>query len=273
MDLAEHLRGQSPVQVIYTDLDGTLLGPEGSLLTAADGRPSARAAQALCAAASADVTVVPVSGRKRDQLQENARLLGLSDCIAETGAVIVRDERVIYEWGECPTGLARNPHDTMVVAGAVAALLEHFPDDLRHYEPWHRQREGGHLFHGVVPVDEANARLRDRGCGWAYLVDNGATGGWPGRQVRAYHLLPRGVGKAVAVADDLAARGIPREAAVAVGDSLEDLTMAASVGTFVIVANGHGETGDSVFRVHQAMGDGFAAAVAAVLSARAVAEA
>ena len=268
MRLIEHLRDNVAVEIIYTDLDGTLLGPEGSLLRAPDGRPSPRAAQALCDAAEAGVKVVPVSGRKREQLWENARLMGLDDCIAETGAVIVRDDRVIYEWGECPRDVARNPHDTLVVAGAVDAVLRRFPLDLRHYEPWHRDREGGHLFHGMVDVAEANRVLHDSGCGWAYLVDNGATGGWPGRAVRAYHLLPRGVGKAASVADDLAARGIPPEAAVAVGDSLEDLTMAASVGTFAIVANGHGETGPSVFRVSEAMGAGFAQVVDAVVLAR-----
>ncbi|MBA2528997.1 MAG: HAD hydrolase family protein, partial [Euzebyales bacterium] len=125
----------------------------------------------------------------------------------------------------------------------------------------HQGREGGHLFHGLVDVDEAAAALANAGCGWAYLVDNGRATGWPGRQVRAYHLLPRGVGKATAVADDLTSRGLDRRQAVAVGDSLHDLTMAAVVGTFLLVANGHGDVGETVFRVPGAMGDGFADAV------------
>ena len=266
--LVDRLRAGGPVEVVYTDMDGTLLGPEGSLLRGPDGHPSARAATALCDAAAAGITVVPVSGRRREHLVENARLLGLGDCIAEAGGVVVRGGRVHYEWGRCPRGVAATPHDTMVAAGAVAALLEAFADDLRHYEPWHRGREGGHLFHGVVDVAAANDVLADAGCGWAYLVDNGATGGWHGRSVHAYHLLPRGVGKAVAVADDLAARGLGPAAAIAVGDSEEDLTMAASVGTFVMVANGHGDVGERVVRVEGAMGDGFADAIRAVLDAR-----
>jgi hypothetical protein len=253
--------------VLYTDLDGTLLAPHGSLLTGPDGRPSARAAGALVDAARAGLVVVPVSGRRRSQLQNDARLMGLRNCIAEAGGVIVRDGAVRYEWGACPRDLAPTPHDAMSAAGAVKALLDAFPEQLRHYEPWHLDREGGHLFHGLVDVAEANAVLADAGCGWAYLVDNGATGGWPGRRVRAYHLLPRGVGKAVAVADDLVARGLDRTEAAACGDSLEDLTMATAVATYLIVANGHGDIGEHVFRLPAAMGDGFADAVSALLSA------
>lgn len=268
-DLAAHLAGKPPVQVCYTDLDGTLLGPGGSLLHGPDGRPSVRAAQALADAGEAGLTIVPVSGRRRGQLANDARLMGLRDYVAEAGGVVLRDGELFYEWGECPPDLAANPHDALVAAGAVDALLEAFAGDLRHYEPWHEGREGGHLFHGLVDVDEAAAVLSEAGCSWAYLVDNGATGGWPGRQVRSYHLLPRGVGKAAAVADDVASRGLSPEQAAACGDSLEDLTMARAVGTYVIVANGHGDIADGIFRVPGAMGHGFADTVDAILAARA----
>jgi phosphoglycolate phosphatase len=266
--LVRRLRASGPVRIIYTDLDGTLLGPGGSLLTGPGGTPSARAATALCDAAAAAITVVPVSGRRREQLVENCRLMGLRDCIAETGGVVVRDGRVFYKWGQCPRGVAATPHDTLTVSGAVAALLSAFAGDLRHYEPWHRGREGGHLFHGRVDVGAANAVLSQAGCAWAYLVDNGATGGWEGRDVQAYHLLPRGVGKATAVADDLAARGLDAHDAIAVGDSQEDLTMAASVGTFVMVGNGEPTPRDDIVRVAGRMGDGFADAVVAALESR-----
>jgi len=267
-DLARHLAGLPPVEVLYTDLDGTLLGPEGSLLTASDGRPSVRGARALVDAATAGITVVPVSGRRRRQLANDARLMGLRDYIAEAGGTVVRGGEVTYEWGSCPRDLAANPHDALEAAGAVEALLTAFAGRLRHYAPWHLDREGGHLLHGLVDVDEANAVLAEAGCRWAYLVDNGATGGWPGRRVRAYHLLPRGVGKATAVADDLAARGLDATRAAACGDSLEDLTIARAVGTYFLVANGHGDIGERVFRMPGAMGEGFADAVEALLAAR-----
>lgn len=259
---------RTPVELIYTDLDNTLLGPGGSLLIAADGTPTARAAKALVAAAAAGITVVPVSGRALPRLRDDVRLLGLADCIAEVGGVVVRDGVTSYEWGQCPRDLAGNPHDALTAAGAVDAVLGAFAGDLRHYEPWHLGREGGHLFHGAIDVRSADQVLDAAGCGWATLLDNGATGGWPGREVRAYHLVPRGVGKAVAIADDLAARGLRREHAVAVGDSAEDLTMAPVVGAFFLVANGHAPTPEGVIRTRGAMGDGFAEAVFQVIAAR-----
>ena len=262
------LAGLPAVKVIYTDLDNTLLGPEGSLLTAADGSPSARAAVALVEAAQRDITVVPVSGRGMKQLRNDARLMGLADCIAEVGAVILRAGQTFYEWGECPRDTAANPHDTMLATGAVDAVLDAFPGDLRHFEPWHRGREGGHLFHGVVDTEVADAVLAEAGSDWAYLRDNGATGGWEGRSVRAYHLLPRGVGKAAAVADDLKARGLEPSQAIAIGDSIEDLTMAPEVGVFVMVANGHDGGDESVVIAPGAMGEGFADTVEALLRVR-----
>jgi phosphoglycolate phosphatase len=268
VDLRRHLGRLPPARVLYTDFDGTLLGPNGSLLTGPDGRPSVRAAAALVRAAEAGLVVVPVSGRRRAQLTHEARLMGLADCVAEAGAVIVRGGAVHYEWGECPRDLGPNPHQALEAAGAVDVLLESFQGDLRHYEPWHHDREGSHLFHGLVDVDRASALLANAGCPWAQLVDNGATGGWPGRQVRAYHLLPRGVGKAVAVSDDLTQRGLSPDQAAACGDSLEDLTMSRSVRTYFIVANGHGDISEGIFRLPGTMGDGFAEAVDALVAAR-----
>lgn len=263
---SQALQGLPATRVLYTDLDSTLLGPDGSLLTGPDGAPSARAAQALVDAAAGGITVVPVSGRAMPQLRNDVRLMGLRDCIGEAGAVIVRDGKTSYEWGECPRHIADDPHDALTVAGAVDALLDRFTGDLRHYEPWHRGRQGGHLFHGEVDVDEADRVLAGAGCGWASLRDNGATGGWEGRAVQAYHLLPRGVGKAPAVADDLAARGLDARCAAAIGDSQEDLMMAPQVGVFFLVANGHAEPPPEVLRTPGAMGDGFADAVDALLA-------
>jgi hydroxymethylpyrimidine pyrophosphatase-like HAD family hydrolase len=52
-----------------------------------------------------------------------------------------------------------------------------------------------------------------------------------------YHLVPDGVGKAEAVAWDLARRGVDPADAIAIGDSASDLTMARSVGRMHLVAN------------------------------------
>jgi hydroxymethylpyrimidine pyrophosphatase-like HAD family hydrolase len=267
-DLVRHLRDLPPVQLVYTDFDGTLLGPYGSLLIGPDGRPSARAATALVAARTAGITVVPVSGRRQALLAGDARLLGVRDYIAEAGTVVCRRGEVSFVWGDAPADLAGTPREAVRDSGALAALLAAFPDDLRLYHPWDEGRVGEYLLHGLVDVAVADRVLSGAGAPWARLVDNGAAHGWPGRSVRAYHLLPRGTGKAQAVTTDLAARGVAPSAALAVGDSLEDATMALVVGTYVQVANGHAEVGGNAFRARGAMGDGFADAIDAVLAAR-----
>lgn len=267
--LLEHLRALPPVQVLYTDLDGTLLGPGGSLLTAPDGSPSLRTAAAIVAAREAGVTVVPVSGRRHLTLAADARLMGLRDAIAEAGTVVIRDGEVSFVWGEAPTVEGETPRDVLARSGALDALLSAFPDRLRVFLPWDEGRIGEFLLHGRVEVAAANLVVAEAGAPWACVVDNGrATSAWGGLEARAYHLLPRGTGKARAVAADLAARGVPPERAVAVGDSLEDLTMAAVVGTYVQVANGHGEVSGNAFAAPGAMGAGFADAVDALLAAR-----
>jgi phosphoglycolate phosphatase len=267
-DLSMHLADLGRPEVLYTDLDGTLLGPGGSLLTGPDGRPSVRAARALVEAAVAGMSIVLVSGRGHVQLENDARLLGLDGCIAEAGGVIVRRGEVWFEWGEAPRDVASTPHDALEAAGALGLLLDRFPEDLRPYEPWCRGRDGGHLLHGLVDVQEANRLLADEGLAWAYLMDNGAADGWGDREMRAYHLLPRGVGKAQAVADDLRARNVGAAHAAAIGDSLADATMAAVVGTYIQVANGHGDLGANRFGVSGRMGDGFAEAVEVLLQGR-----
>ncbi len=266
--LDAHLRALPPAEVLYTDFDGTLLGPNGSLLTGPDGRPSVRAAAALVDARAAGVTVVPVSGRRHATLRVDARLLGLADAIAEAGTVVTRGGEVSYVWGEAPAAEGATPREVLERCGALAALLSAFAGQVRVFQPWDEGRVGEFLLHGRLDVAEADRVLAEAGAGWACVVDNGAARDWQGRESRAYHLLPRGTGKAGAVAADLAARGLPRQRAVAVGDSLEDLTMAAVVGTYVQVANGHGELSGNAFGVPGAMGDGFADAVAAILAAR-----
>ncbi|QBI20991.1 HAD family phosphatase [Egibacter rhizosphaerae] len=265
-DAAARLVALPTVRVLYADLDGTLLGPGGSLLHDVHGRPSARAATALAEAAAAGLLVVPVSGRHRALVVENARLLGLGDAIGEAGGVLHRGGEVTYAWGQCPRGLADTPRGALEAAGVVTTLLEAFAGDLRPYEPWDAGREAGFLLHGDVDVGRANAVLRRAGLGWAELADNGPADGWPGRAVRTYQLRPHGVGKSVAVAEDLSARGLSPQAAAAIGDSPEDASMASAVGVYFVVANGTGRPPDPALVTPGAMGEGVAQAIEALLA-------
>lgn len=232
----DRLRG---VRVIYTDLDGTMLGPRGSFLHEPDGAPTLEPAQALLAALAAGIDVVPASGRALRGLQTDARLLSLPTCIAEMGALISYDfgREVIHNFGETPEpGM---PAAVMEKLGAVELLLERYGDRLEHHTPWSGWRECTQLLRGRVDTDEVDAFLAEQGFGWLTLHDNGRLHGAylsieQGR-ARAYHLQPRGVSKGRAVELDRERRGFAREECVAVGDSFADLEFASAVGTMVLV--------------------------------------
>jgi phosphoglycolate phosphatase-like HAD superfamily hydrolase len=55
------------VSVLYTDLDGSLLAPGGTVMTSHDGTPSTEALECLMALREAGVEVVIVTGRNRSQ--------------------------------------------------------------------------------------------------------------------------------------------------------------------------------------------------------------
>src|SRR5205807_4105360 len=80
------------LRALYADLDGTLLGPGGSLYATPSGL-SDRGASALAELHRAGVDLVLVSGRTREQMREAGRILFARAAIAELGALIVeRDE-------------------------------------------------------------------------------------------------------------------------------------------------------------------------------------
>jgi len=236
--LSERLSG---IKVVYTGLDGTMLGRNGSFLHDPDGNATLEPAEALLAARAALVDVVPASGRALRGLQTDARLLGLETVIAEMGAQISYDfgRDVVQNFGETPKpGM---PAAIMEEVGAVKLLLERFAGLLEHHTPWSGWRECTHLFRGKVDPEEADATLAGKGFGWLTLHDNGRLHGEymgiPKGAARAYHLIPRGVSKGLAVAIDRERRGFARENAVAIGDAFADLELAAEVGVFVMVCD------------------------------------
>jgi hydroxymethylpyrimidine pyrophosphatase-like HAD family hydrolase len=77
------------VRCLYLDLDGTLLGRGASLLHDGEGHVSLDGVRALQACLRAEVEIVLMSGRRRIQVAEDARLLGQSAYIFEAGACVV----------------------------------------------------------------------------------------------------------------------------------------------------------------------------------------
>jgi len=230
------------VRVLYSDLDGTLLGPGGSLFRDVDRKPTNLGARAIEACVRADVELVLMSGRGRSSLAEQARLFGQTSYIYEAGACVVVDGEEHWLTGDLQPG-AVSIYDQITATGAPALLLEHYAGRLEYHDPWHLNREVSHIFRGLVDAFEATELLHERGITGLRLIDNGAVhrrspalAGLPA--VRAYHLVPESASKAAGVAFHLRARGFERADAFAVGDSREDLSCAPQVGTFWLVANG-----------------------------------
>jgi hydroxymethylpyrimidine pyrophosphatase-like HAD family hydrolase len=228
---------------VYLDLDGTLLGPGGSLLRGADGQFALEGVRALQACARAGAEVMLYSGRRQSGVSVCARLIGAPAFCFEVGAGLVIDGEL--EWltdGVVPSDERGTIYAQIEASGAPELLLEHYPGRLEYHTPWSAGREVSHLFRGSVDLAEVEALLASAGLGWLRLVDNGVVGAAGGQipgleEVHAYHLIPAGASKARAVARHMQARGLGPDDVIAVGDSREDLGVAPAVGCFWLVAN------------------------------------
>jgi hydroxymethylpyrimidine pyrophosphatase-like HAD family hydrolase len=230
-----------PLKCVYTDLDGTLLGKGSSLFSDADGAFSLAQARGLEACHRAGVEVVIMSGRREPQVHEDARLIGQSSYIYEAGCAFAIDGETTLMTGEMVPDQSGTVYEQMEERGIPKMLFEHFEGRLEYHSPWHTGRILSHLFRGKVDVEEANALLGEREAGDLRLLDNGAIGrAMPAVDgpTHAYHLVPKMVSKAGAVAAHARARGYDPVECIAVGDSVEDLEVASAVGRFFVVANG-----------------------------------
>jgi len=228
------------LRALYTDLDGTLLGPGGSLLRDGEGNFSLVPVRGLEACHRAGAEVVLMSGRREAQVMEDARLIGQSTYIYEAGCAFVIDGETTILTGDLVPDERGTVYEKIEARGIPQLLFGHFEGRLEYHAPWHSGRVLSHLFRGKVHVGEANTLLHDNGHDDLRLLDNGAINrSMPGLDVtHAYHLVPAGVSKANAVGAHMRARGYSPEECIAVGDSVEDLEVATAVGRFFVVANG-----------------------------------
>jgi len=235
------LEGLRP-RVLFSDVDGTLVGKNASFFHGLDGEPTMAAAEALFAAHRVGLEIVLVSGRTRSQLFETGRLLGLRDAIAELGVVVVVEGMTELRWGAIPQGLGDTPRMAIERSGALEVLLGAFPGRLEPHAPWDAGREGTALLRGRVDRAKADAVLAEAGLEWLWLRDNGRLHApyphlGPG-EAHAYHLTPRMVTKAAGVRHYLERRGLTPDQAAAIGDSPADLELSDVVGAMFMVANG-----------------------------------
>ena len=229
------------LRCVYTDLDGTLLGRNGSLFHDSEGNFSMLPARALEACDRAGVEVVIKSGRRESSVMEDAKLIGSSSYICEVGCAVVIDGERTELTGDLESDPEKSLAETWVERGIPDELFNHFSGRLEWHSPWHRQRELSLLFRGKVDVDEANRLLAERGHTGLRFIDNGAIfapmEGIEG-PAHAYHLIPEGASKANAVAFHMRAHGYAPDECIAIGDSVEDLDVAEVVGRVFVPANG-----------------------------------
>jgi hypothetical protein len=268
------------LRCVYTDLDGTLLGSGASLFRDAEGAFTLLPARALEACFRANVEVVLKSGRRQAQVMEDARLIGQTAYIYEMGCGLVIDGEETLLTGDLVPHDGKTIHDLIEDSGAPRLLLDSYPGRLEYHSPWHRNREISHLFRGLVDAFEADTLLEENGFGNLRLVDNGAIAPKETLQDLAgpphvYHLIPRQASKADAVARHMRARGYSPDECIALGDSREDLGVAAVVGRFFLVGNGLEKDPDimrgapaNVEVTEGRNGDGFYEAVVQTLAER-----
>jgi phosphoglycolate phosphatase-like HAD superfamily hydrolase len=234
------------VRIVYSDLDGTMVGPGGCFFRAESGAVDLEPARALADLLAAGIPLVLVSGRSRAQLIEACGIFGADGYIAELGALLSRRSREGEGAAELLRGAMPAELDA-VPADLVAALLAHFNGRLEFHSPWHLGHEVDVMLRGQVDVTEVQQWLAGQGFDWLRLRDNGVLPSTSeslrqsGLQIDAlhvYHLVPDGIGKGHAVARDLQRRGIDPADALAIGDSASDLEMAPYVGAFSLVENG-----------------------------------
>jgi hydroxymethylpyrimidine pyrophosphatase-like HAD family hydrolase len=264
------------VRCLYLDLDGTLLGRGASLVHDGEGNVTLEGVRAIQACLRADVEIVLMSGRRRIQVAEDARLFGQSAYIFEAGACVVlgagmlgapRGVHGASDGGANDGGANASagapappaggeehwltgellPGELTIAqqierSGAPALLLERYAGRLEYHEPWHLDREVSHLFRGLVDALEVDALLAEHGHEDLRLVDNGVVNRRSAAlaelpHVRGYHLVPASASKAAAVAFHRRVRGYALDETFAVGDSREDLACAEHVGSFWLVAN------------------------------------
>jgi hypothetical protein len=263
----------SGVRVIYSDLDGTMVGPGGCFFRAEDRSVTLEPSRALADLLQSGIALVLVSGRTQVQLQEACGIFGADGYVAELGAVVGWDRgrsRQVLR-GALPPQFDAIP-DTL-----VAGFLARFAGRLEFHDPWHVGHELDVMLRGEIDLAEADAWFAAHGAGWLRMHDNGLL---PSRPVgirvdelHVYHLVPAGIDKGEAVVYDIERRGLRPEQAIAIGDSASDLAMAAHVGRFHLVANGarsvpvrsRAQAMDNVVIEHGALGAGWTSAVRSAL--------
>lgn len=296
--LPEHVEGElaerlGRVRYVFTDLDGTMLGPGSCVLLDNDGNHSLDFVSTLLDLKRAGVEVIPCSGRNRSMLHEDVRLLGLNSYIGEMGGLLMLDLKANkweYFTGDMPydPDCGLTPHQVIEQAGVCQGIIDRWPGRIEYHNDMAngiKYREVTVGMRGEVPDDQAQAMIDVAGLGlvWGnngYLthvskpttLELGEDG--PGR---AFNIMPAGLNKGRGIERFCELRGIDRSETLAIGDSESDFLAAPYVGTFVCVENALKDPAtpaliaenDNVYITRGKIVDGWVYMAKALLAARA----
>ncbi len=251
------------IRYVFTDLDGTMMGPGSTVLANAAGEPSLAFVETLLALRQMGVEVILCSGRSRAMMHEDSRLLGVGAYIAEMGGIIMTDRaHDIWEYFtadmDYDPACGLNPHQIIEQTGVCEQFVERYPGLLEFHNDMStgfRRREVTIGLRGEIPDEEARALIEeiDMELDWA---DNGflnyisapTTLSLPdGVCGRAFNIMPKGLNKGRAIERFCALRGIDRTETLAVGDSASDFLMADYTELFIMVENGLADPSAEIF--------------------------
>ena len=227
------------IRVVYSDLDGTMVGPGGCFFRGEDQAVTLEPARALASLLEAGITLVLVSGRTQAQLLEACGIFGADGYVAELGAMVGWNrgrERHLCA-GPCPITSTRYPTRSPRRCSSATQVSSSFTTHGTSGTSSTSCCEGRWIRWRSTPGSPRKALIGYE-CTTTESCRRGRLPGSSWRELHVYHLVPEGIDKGQAVGYDLARRGLLREQAIAIGDSASDLLMAPQVGRFHLVANG-----------------------------------
>ncbi len=272
-NLEEIERRLTKVKVIYTDIDGTLVGPGGSLFAAPQGTLTLKPAGAVFKVLEAGIDVFIVSGRCSLRLMAIAQILGFQNYAGELGSEIIYGlgKKVIHNMEDMYLKKGGRALDWIKRSGAVDLIFDRFPGKVRYHTPFSETCQNSALLIGNVEVKRVNQILTEHGLAALRLADNGSISPVPDfPHPHCYHLLPASAGKRSAVKKDKEIRGLKTEELVGIGESVEDIEISSEVGIYFVVRNGAEEDArvmartkeeENLFLLKGSMGLGWAQAI------------
>lgn len=243
-DYKESIRKEvrSNLKFIYSDLDGTLLNDKGCLVKDENDNCYLGSVKQFEKIFAKGWDMVLVSGRNRIQLKYNAQMIGVKNYIAELGTELIYDLGLkVYTTFDNKAVKFDLKYGSKDLLDIVKLLKEKFPNKIECNLEWSKYRTNTILFMGEIDLCLANELLEKKGYKGLVLVDNGVTClenlNIDVDKLHIYNLIPSGVNKSSGIKLDKKIRNIKIKNCIALGDSVEDLKMAAEVKFFFLMRN------------------------------------